>query len=68
MANQESKQPVYKEHLTAWRPDYPPLWNVFLKNKTVDISFEPFCKFNIDKNIKSFSTAHDAIAKCIGQC
>lgn len=71
MANQESKQPVYKDHLTAWRPDYPVMWNITIFGDCADLKNEPkgiSSKHIRDRNINSFTTARNAIAKCIGQC
>lgn len=68
MANQESKQPVYKDHLTAWRPDYPPVWNIRGKYRAFDYAIKPSSKSTVDNNIIAFATARNAIAKCIGQC
>lgn len=73
MANQESKQPVYKDHLTAWRPDYPMVWNTSCKTEIGiiidDLAYQPRTinpLFNV--NLRAFTVSRDAIAKCIGQC
>lgn len=68
MANQESKRPVYKDHLTAWRPDYPVMWNKNGINRCFDLFLRPIGGELLQRNYNAFSTARDAIAKCIGQC
>lgn len=72
MANQESK-PAYKDHLTAWRPDYPMMWNASYKTEVGiiidDLASQPRTinpLFN--RNFRAFVVAREAIAKCIGQC
>jgi hypothetical protein len=69
MANQESK-PAYKDHLTAWRPDYPMVWNLVHGKRIYDYESMSVAMSAKERvlNVRAFVTARDAIAKCIGQC
>jgi len=56
-------KPQYKDHLTEWRPDYPPVFYVKMFNGSV---FEANERIS-DKqgSINAFTIARDAISKAM---
>ncbi|QDP46625.1 MAG: hypothetical protein Tp1137MES00d2C23059491_44 [Prokaryotic dsDNA virus sp.] len=58
-------KPQYKDHLTEWRPDYPPVFYVFYVMHGGLIIPEPERVSNRQENINAFAIARDAISKAI---
>ena len=54
--------PQYKDHLTEWRPDYPPVFYVTFDDLAVDV---PESASNKQGSINAFTIARDAISKAI---
>lgn len=60
----DHKQPVYPQQHTAWRPDYPQLWNLKFSGRVMDIT-KPERGITMQKNLKAFNTARNAIDKAM---
>ena len=55
-------KPQYKDHLTEWRPDYPPEFYVAVYDFVVDV---PERASDKKGSVDAFTIARDAISKAI---
>ena len=64
-------KPQYKDHLTEWRPDYPPVWNDIYFD--IEGNFDSFDRLEPSKslpdlrsfNMHAFTTSVKAIIKAM---
>jgi len=58
-------KPQYKDQLTEWRPDYPPVWNGCCESYVHDFLEKPRGFDLVNRNISAFTTSVKAIVKAM---